>query len=225
MHAHHPHDTASRATPITDGHTIGWARWYDWFVNLATLGNANVLRQSTVAIAKLAPGESVLEIGCGTGAVALIATTQVGATGRVVGVDAAPEMIAVARGKAARAGFTVEFFAQPAEQMAFADDSFDVALSSLMMHHLPDTLKQQALAEVARVLKPGGRLIIVDIRRPASFTGRVVNSLLLHGALRTGVQDLVDVLQHSGFSIEEQGVLPIGLVGFIRANVTKEGTV
>ncbi len=222
MHTHHSHDSLKVTPPKTTGRFIRWAGYYDRFVDLMTFGKARALRQASIALAELVPGEYVLEIGCGTGDLALAAIAQVGTSGRVVGIDASPEMIAVAQAKANTSAIAAEFFVQPVEHMAFADHSFDVVLSSLMMHHLPDTLKQQALMEVRRVLKPGGRLIIVDIRRPTSLAGRMLNIMLLHGAMKAGVQDLGHMLTQAGFQIQEIGTLPIRMLGFIRASIVKE---
>lgn len=218
MHTHHSHSGVNVITPATSGRLIRWARWYDLVVNLMTFGNARRLREATVALARLAPAESVLEIGCGTGDVAFAASGLIGPSGRVVGIDASPEMIAIAQAKAPRADGPIEFFVQPVEHMAFADASFDVVLSSLMMHHLPATLQRQALAEARRVLKPGGRLVIVDFRRPTGFVGHVVSHFLLHGELSVGVQDIAAVLPNAGFQVQEVGAL-LGILGFIRATV------
>lgn len=219
MYSQHSHGV-SRERVVTNGRLMHWAGWYDSFVNLMTLGKAGALRQTSIELARLVSGERVLEIGCGTGELALLAESLVGRSGRVVGIDAASEMIEVARLKASRKNVAVEFFIQPVEDMAFADGSFDVVFSSLMMHHLPDTLKEQALSEVRRVLRPGGRLVIIDIRRPTTAAGRLMNSLFLHGALKVGVQDLVSKLEQTGFIIEDSGSMPISMLGFIRAYTT-----
>jgi demethylmenaquinone methyltransferase/2-methoxy-6-polyprenyl-1,4-benzoquinol methylase/phosphoethanolamine N-methyltransferase len=82
--------------------------------------------------------------------------------GKVYGIDAAPEMIDLARKKAARAGIPVKFEVRLAEELGFADSTFDVVLSRLAFHHLPDDLKRRALLEILRALKPGGMLLIAD---------------------------------------------------------------
>ncbi len=186
---HHatPRDTQAPATP---GMVIHWASYYDMVVNLFMLGRRSQLRRATVELAHIQPGATVLEVGCGTGDVALAARERAGSGGSVHGIDPSPEMIAVAREKAERAGVAVEFQVGVIEALAFPDASFDVVLSSLMMHHLPGDLKRRGLAEIARVLKPGGRLLIVDFKRPTTRMARALLTLLFHGALREGVQDL-----------------------------------
>jgi len=91
--------------PETTGSTIrGWARIYDAVGWLMTFGKASAMRKETVALAQPAAGEKVLDVGCGTGTDAIALRAKVGPGGEVVGIDAAPEMIAVARDKAAKQG-------------------------------------------------------------------------------------------------------------------------
>jgi ubiquinone/menaquinone biosynthesis C-methylase UbiE len=128
-----------------------------------SFGHVNELRKETLEVAALKAGESVLDVGCGTGQLTRKAATEVGAGSRVAGIDASPEMIETARKKAARTAPEIDFRVAPVEKLPFGDAEFDVVLSSLMLHHLPDDLKAQGLTEVRRVLKPDGRLIAVDI--------------------------------------------------------------
>ncbi len=162
----HGGDNHSHAEPApqTTGRLIRWAKYYDLVTQIMALGQAGRLRRKTIEVAQLVPGERVLDVGCGTGDLTLLAKKSTGPTGQVVGLDPAPEMIDVARSKAKRQQTDVEFRTGVIERLPFPDDSFDVVLSSLMMHHLPDDLKPKALAEIRRVIKPGGRLVIVDFK-------------------------------------------------------------
>jgi ubiquinone/menaquinone biosynthesis C-methylase UbiE len=214
--SHHRSHPPVDPAPATRGRLIRWARYYDPLVSLLMLGRRKRLRRTTVALARIQPGETVLEVGCGTGDVALVAKAQAGPHGVVAGIDAAPEMIAVAHAKAARQGAVVDFQVGLIEALAFPDATFDVVLSSLMMHHLPDDLKPQGLAEIARVLKPGGRLLIVDIKSPTSRIDRVTRALFLHGGLSSGVQDLIPLLQAAGFTGIETGATGFRTLGFVR---------
>ena len=214
----HSHTDAASATR---GSVIHWAGHYDQLVSLLTLGRHRRLRAMTIALARIQPGERVLEVGCGTGDVALAACAPAGPQGSVAGIDAGPEMIAVARAKAARAGVHVDFRLEPIEALTYPDGTFDIVLSSLMMHHLPDDLKRQGMAEIARVLKPGGRLLIVDAKRPTTHLGQVFNTLLLHGKLTTAIQDLPAMLQEAGYVEIETGPTEFSLLGFVRAQTRK----
>ncbi len=147
---------------------IRWAPYYDFMVNVTTVGHAGMLRRMTVDNAQIQPGNTVLDVGCGTGEVALLAKTRTKA-GKVHGIDPAPEMIAVARSKAARRKLEIDFRVGVIEALPFPDASMDVVTSSLMMHHLPEDLKVRGLAEVYRVLKPGGRLLVADFMQTIPF--------------------------------------------------------
>jgi ubiquinone/menaquinone biosynthesis C-methylase UbiE len=183
LHGGDQHSHAGSA-PQTTGNVIHWANRYDLVVQFMALGQAGRLRRKTIEFARIAPGERVLDVGCGTGALTLLAKQRAGATGQVCGLDAAPEMIEVATHKAARQQADVDFRIGVIEQLPYPDGSFDVVLSSLMMHHLPADLKPMALAEIRRVLrrpdavsgKPNGRLVIVDFR--GSFEQQQVMALV-----------------------------------------------
>ena len=216
VHAHGPRHQPDQP-PATQGRLIRWAKHYDTSVSLLMLGRRARLRQQTAALAGIRAGDRVLEVGCGTGDVALAASAHVGPGGAVVGIDPSPEMIAVARSKAARAGRAVDFQLGLIEALAFPDATFDVVLSSLMMHHLPVELKRQGLVEIARVLKPGGRLLIVDIKRPTGLLGRALLTLALHGGMEHGVQDLLPLLGAAGFVQVETGDTGFAMLGFVRA--------
>jgi len=164
----HTHDHV----PETEGATITWwAPLYDAFTWLVSFGSMSGVRKSTLKAARLKAGEAVLDVGCGTGDLTLRAARRVGPEGRAAGIDASPDMVKVARRKAAKKGRDVDFRVAPIEDLPFDDGAFDAALSSFMIHHLPDDLKLRGLAEVRRVLKPGGRLVVVDLKPGKGIIG------------------------------------------------------
>lgn len=146
-------------TDTTEGVLVRSSRAYDILLG-------RVIRRTDSRILDLAqvgPGDRVLDVGTGPGYLARAAAARVGAAGRAVGIDASPEMIARAREVAGREASPVEFTQAGAQRLPFADGSFDAAVTRLVMHHLPGDLKERALAEIVRVLKPGGRLVIADL--------------------------------------------------------------
>lgn len=223
-HRHNKSDEASRKK--TKGLVLdaGWR--YDlveWFFDTFLFrGKLRELRQRTADLAGIEPGEKVLDVGCGTGTLATEVARRVDATGRVFGIDPGEHQIARARFKAARRGLSIEFQIGMIEHLDFPDQTFDVVLSTIMMHHLSDTLKRQGLAEIARVLKPGGRLVIADFRRPEERPAQPVRL----GAGGSRIQDLVALVKEAGFlRVEtEEMRLPrfpahtAGFAGFVRAN-------
>jgi ubiquinone/menaquinone biosynthesis C-methylase UbiE len=197
------------------------ARRYDLFVALLTLGRAGALRDRTIALVGVAPGEDVLEVGCGTGEVTMRAKAGTGPTGSVAGIDPAPEMIAVARDKAAQAGVEIDYRVAAVEALPFLAATFDVVVSSLMLHHLPEDLKPRALAEIRRVLKPGGRLVVIDFKRPTSRLERLAPVWLLHRSVEehSSLQQLPALLTAAGFSTIELRDTGVGYLGCVQARV------
>ncbi len=106
-------------------------------------------------------GETVLDIGCGGGVDAFIAAITVGPEGKVVGIDMIPEMLERAEANLQKAPFkNLSFELASAEDLPFPDEDFDVVISNGVFNLIPDKVK--ALAEVYRVLKPGGRFMVAD---------------------------------------------------------------
>lgn len=166
--------TSPEPAPKTRGRLIRWARLYDisnWFL---FLGREASFREATADLAEIEPGHSVLDVGCGTGNLTLVAAQRADPEGAVFGIDAAPEMIREASRKADRQKMPVEFRVGLIESLPFEDDRFDVVLSSFMLHHLPVDLKRKGIAEIGRVLKPGGRFAAVDFDPPLIHNMRVV---------------------------------------------------
>jgi ubiquinone/menaquinone biosynthesis C-methylase UbiE len=216
----HTHTHRSVSPAQTEGCLIRWASFYDGLVNLMTLGQASRLRCMTLDQAQLQPGDTLLDVGCGTGGVTIPAKIRVGDTGSVAGIDPAPEMIAVARRKAKRAGVEIDFRVGVIESLPFPDGTFDVVTSSLMMHHLPEHLQVKGLAETWRVLKPGGRILIADMRRPggSSFKRFFTTLVLQHGhGVQFGIEDLPKLMREAGFEKVEQPDARFLTIGFVRA--------
>lgn len=151
-------------------HRLTWL--YDPGCYLVGMGPR--FRRETLRWAKLRPGERVLDVGCGTGVLTCLAAEMVGPDGKAVGIDPSQEMIRVAMRHAGAANGKVEFHVGAVEELPFENGTFDLILSSMMLHHLPTELKKTGLREVFRVLKCGGRLLVVDLDKPTGVFWRVV---------------------------------------------------
>ena len=162
------------------GDLIRSAFLYDLLLAILTFGRERSFRQNTLEMAKIGPGDRVLDVGCGTGTLAIAAKRLVGPDGAVSGVDASAEMIARAKAKAARQGLAVTFEVGTAQKLPFADAAFDVVLSSLMLHHVPEPTRKDALMEMRRVLKPAGRLLVVELTQKPSLMSSLIPARLRH---------------------------------------------
>jgi demethylmenaquinone methyltransferase/2-methoxy-6-polyprenyl-1,4-benzoquinol methylase/phosphoethanolamine N-methyltransferase len=178
---------------------VRWARLYDVATTLLSFGRLAALHRAIVAMAGVRPGERVLDVGCGPGRLAIVAAAATGPGGEVCGIDPAREMVELARRNAARAGVRPRFEVAGIEALPFEDRRFDVVVSNLVFHHLPDDLKRRGLREVHRVLRPGGRVLAVDFgATPGHGPGHILCVL----RLRTGwdhAERLRRMLGEAGF--------------------------
>lgn len=183
------------------------ARYYDMLAWWMTRGRERAFRERLVDLAGIAPGEAVLDIGCGTGSLALATKQRVGARGQVYGIDASPEMIARARRKAVKAGATVVLETGVAETLPFPDARFDVVVSTLMLHHLPRPVRQQCVREARRVLRTGGRLFVVDFESSSRKERGLLDRMHRHGGV--SLDDIVQLVVDADFRVVRKG--PVGL--------------
>ena len=208
-------DPAVRA-PHTAGKTIRWARLYDLGTTLLSFGTLAALHRTIVGLAGIRPGQRILDVGCGPGRLALVAATAAGPGVEVRGIDPVPEMIELARGRVARARAPARFDVGVIEALPFPDEQFDVVLSALMLHHLPDDLKRRGLAEIYRVLKPAGRVVAVDFgATPRDGLGHFLCVL----RLRTGqdhAERIRDMVREAGFEAVETGPTRHRAIAFVR---------
>lgn len=119
------------------------------------------IHQEMIALAELRDGQRVLDVGCATGNLLRTIGKQHAET-ELVGLDPDPKALARARRKVRRAGLDVRLDRGFAQELPYPDGSFDRVFSSLMLHHLDSTSKNALLAEVRRVLRPDGRLVLAD---------------------------------------------------------------
>lgn len=174
---------------------------------------------------RLQPGERLLDLGCGTGTLALMAhAEQPDAT--IAGLDADPAILERARGKAAAARAPIAFHEGFSNQLPFEDGSFDAVVSTLFFHHLSDADKRATATEILRVLAPGGRVVVADLGRPQDpamrfavaatvqlFDGRPTTSLNVAGRLP-------EVLAAAGLdsvAVAERLRTPVGTIEILSA--------
>jgi len=212
LHAH-------GASQAAAGALIRWPVRYDVLTAAVLAGRSRALRRCFVELLEVGPGRRVLDVGCGTGTLALHLAGVVRPSGWVVGVDAAVEMVAAAaartrRRRRAPAGFAVA----AAQRLPFPDGCFDAVLTSLVLHHLPAPDRAGAVAELLRVLRPGGRLVLADFRPPAGRAGRAVaRHLLGPGMAGSNVAAIADLVRHAGAVEVAQLPTPVGWLGAVVA--------
>jgi arsenite methyltransferase len=177
-------------------------------------------------LAALAAGETVLDLGSGAGNDAFIARHEVGAEGKVIGVDMTPEMIAKARANAAKLGYrNVEFRLGEIEHLPVDADSVDVVISNCVLNLLP--LKARAFAEIFRVLKPGARFCISDVVSVGELPEAVRRDAELLVGCVAGAMDkkaYLELIQAAGFgAIEVAEARRLGLPAALAARCDEAG--
>ena len=190
---------------------------YDLRLWLMTRGREGRFRRQLVELAQVKLGDAVLDVGCGTGSLAIAASRAVGPSGSVMGIDPSPEFIGRADKKARRAHVDARFRAGTAQRLPFADGSFDVVMCTFVLHQLPPEAIHGAVAEMARVTRAGGRLLFVDIGGEQGDR----QTVHVRAAARHGVHlfDLRAAAPHLGrFGLVERagGELPFRLSFFER---------
>src|SRR5512136_1118707 len=147
---------------------------YDSYMRTMTLGRERALRQTTVSLAPVKPGDCILEVGCGTGTLTLAAKRQAGPSGKAFGIDVIPGMIELSQRKAAQANEDVTFQLGSIDDIPFSANQFDVAMCSFMIFHMSEMVRRKGIAEIYRVLKPQGRLLVLDLALPTRPLAKVV---------------------------------------------------
>jgi ubiquinone/menaquinone biosynthesis C-methylase UbiE len=186
------------------------AAGHDWFLPLydplTKLLGVDKARSVLLDQAALRPGYRVLDVGCGTGSLA-IAIKRLHPDVDVVGVDPDPKALARARRKAERAAVSIQLDQGFSDALGYRDETFDRVFSSMMFHHLEHSEKQKTLREIRRVLKPGGRLELLDFGGPPSGAdGSWVRLLHSHRRLRDNSSAQVLALMAEAGFVEPRDV-------------------
>jgi len=194
---------------------------YDPFTKLVGIDR---LRMALLDQAALEPHYRVLDVGCGTGSLAVL-IKRLYPDVEVIGVDPDPKALARAERKARADAVSVRFDRGFADALPFAGGTFDRVFSSLMFHHLERDNKERSLREIRRVLRPGGRLEFLDIENPTSHShgllGRLIHSA--HQMKDNSKGRIVDLMSAAGFEqarkIGERSLI-FGRVAFLQATVS-----
>jgi ubiquinone/menaquinone biosynthesis C-methylase UbiE len=217
MHRLH-NQPSSPDGPQTSGLTIHWAAQYDFFTTLLGLGVNRPNSRMVIELANIKAGDHVLDVGCGTGNLTQTARPAVGYKGAVWGIDASPEMIELARKKAASAGQVITFEVGLIEKIPYPAASFDVVISRLVIHHLPDGVKRLAFAEILRVLKPGGHLLVADFVPPSNPLLRHVTSAVVgEHMMQTDMRRILPLITEAGFVEVTSGPTRSAFLNFVSA--------
>jgi len=199
---------------------------YDSYMKKMTFGREGVLRETTVSLAQVKPGDCVLEAGCGTGTLTLAAKRQAGSSGKAFGIDILPGMIELSQRKAAQANEDITFQLGSIDDIPFPADQFDVVMCSFMIFHMSDLVRRKGITEIYRVLKPQGRLLVLDLALPKQALPRAIARMLFGGMLKHDLRELLPLMEASGFSDVETApakfrILGLSILAFIRGNVRK----
>ena len=199
---------------------------YDSYMRKVTLGRERALRETTVGLAQVKPGDCVLEVGCGTGTLTLAAKRRAGPSGEAFGIDVIPGMIELSQRKAAQANEDVTFQLGSIDDIPFSANQFDVVMCSFMIFHMSENTRRRGIAEIYRVLKPQGRLLVLDLALPTPPVQRAIAQMLFGGMLQHDLRELVPLMKASGFSDIEHGpakfrILGLSVLAFVRGSTRK----
>lgn len=194
-HHHHGHDDGS-------GGLITRPRGYEAFVQVFLLGQRARIWDRLVELSGAGAGDRVLDVGCGTGYFARRIAPVIEPGGSVIGIDPSQPMLDYAARHAPR---NCTFHAAGAEGLPFDDASFDLVVSSLAFHHFPVDGRAEAVREMFRVLRPGGRVFIADFRPPSGVLNRIVSGLTAHAMTRDTADEVRGLIAESGFATTAVG--------------------
>lgn len=202
------------------GH-MGHGRLYDALAHLVFGGRQRAVFARLAELSGTQRGDHVLDVGCGTGLLTRMVARRAAPNGSATGVDPSEEALARARRttRLANAAYQVG----RAEELGFPDATYDVVVSSLMIHHLPDQARPRALREMFRVLRPGGHLLVAEFRAPENpALKRLIRPVMSPAMATNPIHLLGPMLADAGFRQVTSGDLR-PWIGFLQAMKPSEG--
>lgn len=197
------HDTADTGT---HGHHMHHGLAHDVLAAVLFGGRRRRVYTNLAMRSGARRGDRVLDVGCGDGYFTRVMANAVGAAGTALGVDPSPE--AIARARQVTRATNCTFSQGVAEHLDASDGSYDVVVSSLMVHHLPEAMRAQAIREMFRVLRPGCRVLIAEFRPPRNPIVRYLIRPVTSPAMQHNPLHLLEpMIQDAGFQHLHSGDL------------------
>lgn len=185
-------------------------------------GGEEGLRRLTISKMDLKPGQKVLDVCCGTGTLCIRVAEAIGSKGEVVGVDLSENMLKKAENKSED---NVRFCYANAEEIPYADGYFDRASVTFGLHEMPHSVRMNVLREMRRVLKPGGRITVLDYSYPKRTLAMPLFKvwMLVEGETARDFirRDLSSMMRDAGFDVTEQSVYWMNTIQIVSGKNTE----
>lgn len=201
------------------GILIDTPKQYDKLLSIVLGKREQVVRASAIKFGNIQSNSEILDVGCGTGTLAIQIKKEYGNEVNVYGIDPSPQMIPYAIEKAKKEQCTISFEVQAIQSLKFPDNTFDVVFLSLVLHHIPEHHRIAGINEIMRVLKPGGRLIIVEFNAPSKRIWRFLGFFVVGHMIFNRIETFIEELKKAGIQNCEIGQTPVDI--FVNLKCTK----
>jgi len=142
-----------------------------YIYDIYSTNEKSAFRKKQIDLLDLKVGQKVLDVGCGTGSLSVLAKKAVGEKGEVTGIDLSEKMISLAQKKSKHYGLECRYQIASIDEIPYSDNHFDTVICSKMFHHLPTNIKQAGMEEIYRVLKKNGKFLFFDYCMPKNLLG------------------------------------------------------
>ncbi|MBI2001474.1 MAG: methyltransferase domain-containing protein [Chloroflexi bacterium] len=181
------------------------------------------LKTRLVDQAQIEAGHHVLDLGCGTGTLAVL-MKHMSPQSEVVGLDADAKILEIARWKADKARVSIAFDLGMAFELPYPDNAFDHVLSSFVLHHLTTENKARTFKEVYRILRPGGKLSVLDLGRPHGAYAVLISLILrrFEETLDNLQGRLADIIRNAGFLQVDESERYMSIFGVLSLHTARK---